>query len=146
MWSPFPPSKQATHAIKELLLDLILSFIAYYALVHMLYLPVAHILQGPGWMTFQHTRSQVTFIRPHDDFVNRIVLSLWAARFLLRWRKHLACMWGNLAPVLHWLSPLSPEPYKACWCYPTPTSGEVARFVEGQDAEWVEERGIGIFL
>ena len=90
------PSKQALLATikfsSDLLLDLVLSFIGYYALVYVLHLSVgaiASVFFQPCWTSHQ----TATFISWRNDIMTWTVLSLWAVRFVFRWRKHLACPW-----------------------------------------------------
>lgn len=149
MASRVKPSKQAIHALMvslfELLKDLVLSFMGYCALVIALCWLIADIVwafYSPGWNF--HQRNDFMGWRWRIMFWT--VLSLWAARFVLRWRKHLACTWGYLACILRWLSPLSPKPYETCPCCQIGTHEELASDQDEQDDECAEQRGIGIFL
>ena len=164
------PSKQAFLATImfsfDLILDLVLSFIGYCAFVYVLQLPVGIIASNffqPSWTSHQ----TATFSNWRNDMMTWTVLSLWAVRFVLRWRKHLACPWKSLASILQivlqwrrylacpwryiasilrWLYPLSPKPIEAClWCT-TGMHGELAHVDELQDERVVEQRGVGSFL
>ena len=164
------PPKKKFHAIivssSDLLLDLVLSFIGYYALVYVLHLSVgaiASVFFQPGSTSHQ----TATFFKQRNEIMTWSVLSLWAVRFVLRWRKHLACpwryvasilrvvlrwrrhlacLWRYVASILRWLDPLSPKPIEAClWCL-TATHEELAHVEELQDESVVEQRGIGSFL
>ena len=113
------PSKQATHAfltsLFELLLDLLLSFIGYFALATLLdelLRQLALAFFWPGWTYEQKVR----FVEWKISVAWSMLYSLWAARFVLRWRGHLCCVGRYLARILHWLSPLSPKLYEACPC------------------------------
>ena len=152
----------------DLILDLVLSFMGYCALVYVLQLPVGTIASNffqPSWTSHQ----TATFSNWRNDIMTWTVLSLWAIRFLLRWRKHLACPWRCIASILQvvlrwrwrrnlacpwrylarflrWLYPLSPKPIEAClWCT-TGMHGELAHADELQDERVVEQRGVGSFL
>lgn len=149
------PSKQAIHvaivSLFELLVDLVLSFIGYCALAYVVHLLIRMIADWTfyPWIMFSDRR---------DEIMRWIVFSLWGARIVLRWRKHLARSCGYLTWILRWLSPLYPEPYEAFpWC-PTavhvePASGQTQRDDEyvGQlsnrrDDECMEQWSVGIFL
>ena len=129
----------------ELLMDLILSFLGYGVLIYVLSLPVVTIV----WVFFQPSwtlHENAIFLAWRDDVTRWIVLSLWVARFVLRWRRHLACAWGYLTGILRWLSPLSPKPYGICQSCRTATHGELGSGGEQEDDVCVKQRGTGIFL
>ena len=136
------PSKATLMSFLNLLLDLVLSFIGYYTLVYVIYMStgrIAWIFFSPGW-TFH------PFWYWRDDIMMWMILSLWVARFILRWRGHFACAWRYFACILRWLSPLSPKPYEACPCCETAMREVLASGEDEQDDENLEQRGIGIFL
>ena len=100
-------------AMPEPLMDLVLSGMAYSALMQALSLAVgtiALVLFPADWIL--HKISVISDWR--NEIIWWMFLSLWAARFTLRWRGHLACAWGCFACILRWLSPLSPKPFEAC--------------------------------
>lgn len=133
------PSKRAIHhimtSLAELLMDLVLSFIGYFSLVYVLYVLVETI----AYVSFQDVSQIMTLIDRRNDIMRLVILSLWAARFVFRWRGHLAC-------ILRWLCPLSPEPYGSCPCCPPPMHGGLASGTDREDDEYAEQRGIGVFL
>lgn len=143
------PSKHAIHAsivlLLELLMDLVLSFIAYFALATLLFLAVDCIIWvffSPGWTYDQET----VFSDRSSHIIWWMPVLLCGLRFILRWRRHLACTWEYLAWILRWLCPLSPKPYEACPCCPTAIHREPASGKVQQDDKYLEQRGIGIFL
>ena len=111
---PFNQAIQASMAaMPEPLMDLVLSGIAYFALMQALSLAVGNI----AWVLFpaDWTLHRISALLDwRNNFIWWMFLSLWAARFVLRWRGHLACAWGCFACILRWLSPLSPKPFDAC--------------------------------
>ena len=164
------PSKQAIHEFMmplfELLTDLALSFIGYYGLVLAFYLAAGTI----AWVFFQAgwTFPQMSILPDwREDIIRWTVFSLWAIRFVLRWRRHVACSWGCLASILRWLSPLSPKPFDACLgcrtakhgepvneghrrndglgCRTT-KHGELVNERDQQKEDWETQPSIGIFL
>ena len=153
--SRFMPSKQAIHvammSLLELLVDLVLSFIGYYALAYVICLLIRIIADWTfhPWIMISDQR---------DEVMRWMVIFLWGARFVLRWRRHLAHSWGYFAWILRWLSPLYPEPYGVCPCCPTavhiePASGQIERddeyaeqLSDQQDDGYLGQRSFGIFL
>ena len=111
---PFKQTVQVSMPVMpELFMDLVLSGMAYSALMQALSLAVGTIA-----LVLFPADSILHKISVISDWRNEIIwwifLSLWAARFILRWRGHLACALGCFACILRWLSPLSPKPFEAC--------------------------------
>lgn len=143
------PSKHAIFAsmmsLLELLVDLVLSFIGYFALATVLLFAVDRITWVFFWPGWTHDQ-QMIYTHWNSYIMWRTPVMLCGARFILRWRKHLVCTWGYLACVLRWLSPLSPKPYDSCSCCPTAMHRELPSGKVQQDDKYLEQRGIGIFL
>lgn len=118
-------------AMPEPLMDLVLSGIAYFALMQALSLAVGTI----AWVLFpaDWTLHKISVL---SDWRNEIFwwifLLLWATRFVLRWRGHLACAWGCFACILRWLSPLSPKPFETCLFCRNGIHGEAS---DGKDCQ-----------
>ena len=155
MASQAMPSKQiicvAMISLFDLLVDLVLSFIGYSALVYALYVLIG---MTANWTIHPGTMN----LNWRDEVMKWMLFSLWGTRFVLRGRRHFACTRGYLICILRWLSPLYPKPYEACPCCPTAMHRELAsgksqqddEYVElrpnQQDDEYMELRSIGIFL
>ena len=105
----------------EPLVDLAFSLIGYNIFAHTVYLGLVLIT----WYLFDHPGALPD---SRKDIINFITLSLWTLRFLLRFRRHLLC-------VFYWFWPLSPEPFDAClYCW---------RAVDGEGEESESETDEG---
>ena len=133
------PSKDSIHqtatSLAKLLLDLVLSFTAYWALIYIL----STLVETTARLFFPDTSPTTTLVDRRNEIMRSAVLLLWAARLVLRYRGHTTCF-------LRWLSPLFPEPYAVCLCCGTDVHGELRGGEGPLDEGFVGQRGIGIFL
>ena len=108
----------------DLLSDLTLSGIAYFALAVALNHSVEHVteLLSPNWTLPQ----PALFDIPCETIVFSIAFINWSIRLFFRYRGHFHCTWKFLAYIVRWLSPLHPEPLQTCPCCWIRTYGEPA--------------------
>ena len=108
----------------DLLSDLTLSGIAYFALAVALNHSVEHVIEllSPSWTLPQLALSDI----PYETIVFSIAFIHWSIRLFFRYRGHFRCAWKSLAYILRWLSPLHPKPLKTCPCCWIRTHGDPA--------------------
>ena len=119
-----------SEVLVDLLSDLTLSGIAYFALAAALNQAVGHVteLLGPSWTLPQPAAFDIRY----EPIVFSIAFIHWSTRFFLRCRGHFGCAGKSVADVLRWLSPLHPEPLKICLCCWMRTHGEPATGLDSQ--------------